>query len=159
MDIRKAEIKDIDSIISLIQMRIDWMDEVGLCQWNKTDYLGVYTREYFEKGINEGSFFIAEENGEAVGTMALYRHDPRWEDGLDSVYVHHLTAKPGKKGVGRELIAFAEQYAKDIPVPMIRLDSDVDNKKLADYYEPMGYAPVGYCVDGVYKGILREKRF
>lgn len=159
MRIRMAEINDIDNIIALIQKRIDWMDEKGLNQWNKTNYLEVYPKEYFRKGIENGSFFVAEEDGEIIGTMALYRKDYRWEDGLDSVYVHHLTAEPQRKGIGRKLIEFAEEYAKNIPVDMIRLDSAVDNQKLADYYEPMGYMPVGECVDGLYIGILREKRF
>ena len=50
--IRKATLFDIDSIIKVIQDRIDWMDEVGIEQWNKTSYLEVYPREYFE------AFFI-----------------------------------------------------------------------------------------------------
>ncbi len=158
MEIRSAEIGDIDNIIALIQKRIDWMDEKNLNQWNKTNYLDVYPKKYFMEGINNKCFFVAEEDGKVIGTMALYRHDPRWEDGLDSVYVHHLTAEPGKAGVGRSLIKFAEEYAKNIPVDMIRLDSAVGNQKLTDYYEAMGYMPAGECVDGLYAGILREKK-
>ncbi|MCD8037364.1 MAG: GNAT family N-acetyltransferase [Clostridiales bacterium] len=158
MDIRLAEISDLDGIIALIQKRMDWMDEVGLCQWNKTNYLEEFTKDYFEKNIIEKNFYIAEEDGLLIGTIALFRQDLRWEDGKESVYIHHLTAEPGKAGVGRKLVEYAEQYAKNMHFQMIRLDSPANNQKLSDYYESMGYMPVGRCANSFYEGILREKK-
>ncbi len=40
----------------------------------------------------------------------------------------------------------------------MRLDSSKGNATLAAFYENLGYLPVGKCKDGVYEGILREKK-
>ena len=34
-----AKEEDVPAIMALLQQRIDWMDEKGLYQWNKTEYL------------------------------------------------------------------------------------------------------------------------
>lgn len=44
---RAAEPEDVDDIIGIIQERIDWMDEKNLYQWNRTNYMQRYPREYF----------------------------------------------------------------------------------------------------------------
>lgn len=46
-----AQYDDIKDILSLIKLRIKWMDEKGIEQWNKTDYLNSYPSEYFENCI------------------------------------------------------------------------------------------------------------
>lgn len=45
--ITKPTINDIDEIMSLIDSRIKWMDEVHIEQWNKTHYFERYPKEYF----------------------------------------------------------------------------------------------------------------
>lgn len=46
-----AQYGDIKDILSLIKLRIKWMDEKGIEQWNKTDYLNCYPSEYFQNCI------------------------------------------------------------------------------------------------------------
>ena len=41
-EMRRAVLGDVPTILALLQKRIDWMDEKGLYQWNKTAYLTVY---------------------------------------------------------------------------------------------------------------------
>ena len=50
---------DVDSIIDIIQERIDWMDRQGLYQWNKTHYMQRYPREYFLQRVMAGEFYLA----------------------------------------------------------------------------------------------------
>ena len=56
---RQAVLEDVPTILALLQKRIDWMDEKGLYQWNRTAYLTVYPAEYFAercapwRGIHE----------------------------------------------------------------------------------------------------------
>ena len=44
---RRAQNADVDQMIEIIRDRIKWMDKQGLHQWNKTDYMQKYPREYF----------------------------------------------------------------------------------------------------------------
>ena len=39
----------------------------------------------------------------------------------------------------------------------MRLDSAVGNKTLEVYYTSRGYVEAGFCKDGLYEGILRQK--
>ena len=51
---RRATAQDVDGIMEIIRDRIEWMDQEGLHQWNKTNYMQRYPREYFLEGINRG---------------------------------------------------------------------------------------------------------
>ncbi|MBR6558969.1 MAG: hypothetical protein IKT70_08160 [Clostridia bacterium] len=43
-------------------------------------------------------------------------------------------------------------------IKFFRLDSAVGNDKLEKYYSDMGFTPAGVCVDGLYTGVLRQKK-
>lgn len=157
----KAQISDLDSIINLIGQRIDWMDQVGIKQWNTTDYFGVYPRSHFESYINRGIMYVARltENGPVLGVEALLPADPRWPDGdiVNAWYVHHLATSLEEKGLGREMIRLTEELGRAVGLERIRLDCDIKNVFLNTYYQSQGYEMCGQCVDGAYSGNLREK--
>lgn len=154
---RKAEDRDVDAIIGLIRARIRWMDEVGISQWNKTDYFGRYPREYFIRNLPY--FLIAEENGKVVAAAALYTEDIRWPNNdRPAFYVHHLVADPDVKGAGGMLCDYCAVWAKENGAEVLRLDSAVGNTALEGFYASRGYEPRGECQDRLYFGILREKK-
>lgn len=163
MTFRKARLQDVDSIMALVQHRIDWMNVVGLHQWNETDYFGRYPRSYWERNI--GYFLVGEEQGRVVVAIALYTEDVRWtRDGEytgglsgNAYYLHHLVTDPASKGVGKKMMLYVEQYAIEHRIPLLRLDSAVGNRSLEKYYADLGYSPCGSCHDQLYHGVLREK--
>ncbi|MGL5646621.1 MAG: GNAT family N-acetyltransferase [Clostridium sp.] len=158
MKIRLAGLEDREQIVELIKRRMKWMDKRNLYQWNKTNYLERYPNKYFDKIINEKIVFVANENAKVVGVMALFKEDDRWETKDKALYVHHLAIDEEFKGLGIEMLKFAEKYGTEVKVEFIRLDSQKTNFKLNNYYENIGYKNVGECIDGVYEGYRREKR-
>jgi GNAT superfamily N-acetyltransferase len=162
---REATVADVQSIMQLVQQRIDWMNEMGLHQWNETDYFGRYPRSYWEDNI--GFFLVAEVGGQVVAAMALYHEDIRWtRDGelygaplgdSPAFYLHHLVTDPRCKGVGRRLMEYTESYAMEHGVKILRLDSAIGNQTLERYYTSQGYMERGRCHDRLYHGVLREK--
>ena len=154
---------DVDAIMTLVQLRIDWMNAVGLHQWNETDYFGRYPRSYWVQHIQ--SFLVGEEQGRVVVAIALYTEDVRWtRDGHytgslvgQAYYLHHLVTDPAFPGGGRAMMLHVEQYAVMHGVNILRLDSAVGNQALERYYTNLGYTPCGTCHDRLYHGILREK--
>lgn len=154
--ISKPKEDDIHQIRELIRKRIVWMDEVGINQWNKTSYLERYPYDYFIDNIDY--FYVAKADNEIVGFMAAYIEDDRWPDKKNAYYIHHLTSDPEYAGVGSQMMDFIESEAVIKGVDYIRLDSAVGNSKLEDYYTRRGYIEYGKCEDGLYKGILREKK-
>ena len=78
---RRATAQDVDGIMEIIRDRIEWMDREGLYQWNKTNYMQRYPREYFLEGINRGEFYLAiSPEQEGSGAIAMLTVDPRWEN-------------------------------------------------------------------------------
>lgn len=163
MTFRKARLQDVDAIMTLVQRRIDWMNVVGLHQWNETDYFGRYPRSYWEKNI--GYFLVGEKEGRVVVAIALYTEDVRWtRDGVytgnlsgSAYYLHHLVTDPASKGVGKQMMLYVEQYAIEHQILLLRLDSAVGNLSLEKYYTALGYTACGTCHDQLYHGVLREK--
>ena len=76
----------------------------------------------------------------------------------NALYLHNFATVIGEKGIGKVYIKFAEQHALNQGKEYFRLDSADDNIPLEKYYTEQGYVPVGNCRDGLYTGILREKR-
>lgn len=157
---RRATAQDVDGIMEIIRDRIEWMDQEGLHQWNKTNYMQRYPREYFLEGINRGEFYLAiSPEQEVSGAIAMLTVDPRWENDelKDCYYLHHLAAKPQAKGAGRALLNFCEELSRKEGKECIRLDCQKGNDKLNDFYASMGYEFVGPMVEDDYEGIKREK--
>ena len=67
------------------------------------------------------------------------------------------TYPPALDGVGRVMLAWAEDFARAREKSFLRLDSQRVNRPLSRYYEALGYRAAGTCVAGAYAGILREK--
>ena len=157
---RPALESDIDEIFSLISERVHWMDEVGIRQWNTTDYLTVYPKEYYLGNQQNGDLYLCEDGGVITGAFVLFNKDVRWKDNGevdDACYLHNLATDPAVKGLGVFLIGKAEEVALQRGKRRLRLDCAVDNPFLNDYYEQMGYKLCGECVDDLYFGNLREK--
>ncbi len=158
MTIQPATVSHLSAILHILQQRIDWMDDKGLYQWNKTDYMGVYPPEYFKRLIEKQEVFVACEGEQVLGVMALFHEDPRWEKPGSSFYVHHLATALQTPGLGKTMLAFAEDYAKENDKEYVRLDCQQVNLPLNRYYEALGYVHCGVCVDGEYVGNLMEKK-
>ena len=156
MNIRIATARDIPAILDLLKLRIDWMDEKNLYQWNKTDYLGVYPYEHFERLIHQQVLFVAVTDT-VVGVMALLKDDPRWPTPAKTRYVHHLATHTNHKGLGVSMLEYAENLVLNEGGNVLRLDCQTVNPQLNRYYENLGYVCVGTCVDGAYEGNLMEK--
>ena len=145
---------------ALILSRVAWMEEVGIHQWNDTDYDGVYPPAYYEECFERGELFgLFSAEGEMLAVAALKESDARWEaDGARAYYVHHLASRIGARGAGSACLFAIEAHARKTGKTHVRLDSAVDNPTLTAYYTSRGYTPVGCCIDGAYEGILREKK-
>lgn len=157
---RRGTRDDLPRVYELIDQRIRWMDEVGICQWNVTDYWGCYPPAHYQRAVDMGCLHVlCDEDGCIAALAVLWEEDPRWpEDGAAAYYVHHLTSGLDVHGAGEKLLnccyALAQQTGKDY----LRLDCAVDNPVLNTYYQRQGYQPAGHCVDGLYEGVLRQKR-
>ena len=157
---REITEEEIPLMFQIIVARMKWMDAVGIKQWNVTKYDEVYPIEYYEEKRRQGEVYVLEDThlGQIVCVGVLKKEDDRWPDNPPALYLHNFATKIGEKGVGKIYIRHAEALAKAQNKIYFRLDSADDNIPLAKYYENQGYLPAGHCIDGMYTGILRQKR-
>lgn len=157
---RQIEKEEISQMFSMILQRMKWMDDKGIKQWNEAGYDEIYPQSYYEEAHKKGeAFVLADSNtNEIISAAVLKEEDNRWKDKEPAIYLHNFVSKIGKKGAGAIFLQRAEEYAARKEKKYVRLDSAENNQFLAYYYEQRGFEPVGKCEDGLYKGILRQKK-
>lgn len=148
MHIRKATMQDIDKIAQLYDDLNDYLaNHTNYPGWAK----GVYpTKQDALQGHAEDALFIAEIKGETAGTIII-NHAPEhgyekatWlteSDYSKIMVIRTLAVHPHflKAGVGKALMQFAKQYAKEQNMQSIRLDVYDQNLPAIKLYEHSGY--------------------
>lgn len=157
---QKAINEDIDEVLILIKKRIKWMDENNISQWNKTNYLKHYPRNYYEELVSKGQLYVVKygDLNSVIGSIALFEQDKRWNDSSQSYFIRNLVTNIGVSGIGAAIIKFCEQMAIKHGKNKIRLDCQASNHKLNEYYSGLGFEYVGMVQEGNYTGIKREKK-
>lgn len=155
---RQATQQEIPAVFALIMRRVAWMDTVGIRQWNTTKYDERYPLHYYEQRRQKGELFILEDGNRILCAGALFHDDERWPEPESAYYLHHLASDVDAKGAGSIFLQKAEAYTAGCGKRYLRLDSAVGNQVLEDYYTSRGYVEAGRCVDGLYAGILRQKK-
>lgn len=155
---RLAAQHEIPVVFALIMRRVAWMDQVGIRQWNATRYDVRYPPDYYEQRRQMGELFVLEDGNRILCVGALFHEDERWPDPESAFYLHHLASDVDAKGTGSIFLQKAEAYTAGCGKQYLRLDSAVGNGVLEHYYTSRGYVEAGRCVDGLYAGILRQKK-
>lgn len=155
---RQARPEEIRAVFDLIMGRVAWMDQVGIRQWNTTKYDQRYPLSYYEERRQlEELFVLTDRAGDILAVGALLHEDERWPDPDSAYYLHHLASRVDAKGAASIFLEKAEDYTARMGKKYMRLDSAIGNKTLEDYYTSRGYVEAGFCKDGLYEGILRQK--
>lgn len=122
MGIRKANFEDAKVIAGIVQaLFLDIPDFV----WTAEDYIG--------KQVERGEYFIAEENGKAVGVVSL-------RDRNRIMYIETLVvAKDAQSsGIGSKLVEFAKKFAEDKGFKILRATSFYEYG-VKDFYIKNGF--------------------
>ena len=155
---RQAKKEEIRAVFDLIMDRVAWMDQVGIRQWNMTKYDQRYPLSYYEQRRQMEELFVLEDGtGKILAVGALLHEDERWPVSDSAYYLHHLASRVDARGAGSRFLQLAEEYTKGMGKRYMRLDSAVGNAALEHFYTSRGYVAAGFCKDGLYEGILRQK--
>lgn len=146
--VRPATGHDLDAVEKLYIDLSDYFEtHENYPKWKKGSYP---LRCHAEEGLHDKTLYVAEKNGEIVGTvMYLYHQDEPyktvdWQLPADTpvVVLHILAVHPSHygTGVGRTLMDYAEIVARERGAQAIRLDTYVDNLPACCLYEKCGYS-------------------
>lgn len=147
--IRPAVPGDLDALAHFFDEVIDGLDAAkNWPGWKK----GVYpTREDAENAVQEGTMFVAaHQTGALAGCIVLNHHTAPgyetvpWQANAlpqDIFVIHTFMVHPAfaRRGLGRKLMAFAEQEARRRGLKALWLDVYAENQPACTLYEQCGY--------------------
>jgi GNAT superfamily N-acetyltransferase len=148
MEIRKANVDDIESFFQIVLDCKKDMKETGLEQWPNHHPF----KERITDGIEKGEHYVAVINEKVVGGLRLnHSQDEQYKlvnwqvDDENPLIMHQLAIDPKEqgKGIAKELMLFAEAFAKKEGSETIRLDAYSKNNSSNNFYQKAGYKFVG----------------
>lgn len=160
--IRKATSKDIDGITAIYNKVLD-LEEQGAASigWQR----GVYpTRDTALMALERGDLFVYEEESPNAGgdgkphqllATAIINHKQmdsyakgNWKVAAtdeEVMVLHTLVVDPDHagKGIGKKMVAYYEQYAKNQGCKDLRMDTQAKNQAARRLYHHLGYEEIG----------------
>jgi ribosomal protein S18 acetylase RimI-like enzyme len=148
MKIEIANMKQLTDIFEIYLKCNEALQLEKIYQWNENyptlDILKNDIENRYLYCITQGNLAIA-----AINISDIQEPEYKtiiWEDIKGKILViHRLAVHPDfqRKGIARNLMDFAEEYAKNNSFTSIRLDAYTDNKRVLRFYENGGYIKRG----------------
>ncbi len=146
MNIRRAEIKDMESVLNLLSQVLEVHAVI------RPDLFISGTRKYTEKELeaifqdDERPVFVAEEDGKVLGYCFCIIRDTEHSNNLRdsrSLYIDDLCVDESARHrqVGRALTDYVTAFARSIGCYDMTLNVWEGNEAARGFYEKMGFAP------------------
>lgn len=145
---RKAEEKDI-SAIARIYSDIHTQEENGSVTigWNRSIYP---TEQTARLALQRGDLFVQKLDGIVTGAAIINQiqvesyYGAHWQHPAPEnkiMVLHTLVISPdaARKGLGKDFVAFYEQYALKNGCPFLRMDTNARNSRARAMYKKLGY--------------------
>jgi len=152
---------DFENYLGLLEEIAEWLNTHGVGQVPP----GTYRQfaDYYAGSIAAGEVYLALIDSSLVGSFRLVDNDETVWPGArdDSLYVENFVVRRAwsARGLGRQLLSWAEQKASSAQKECVRLDCFANNPVLRKYYEDAGYEACGE-VDASYPfGVLRLQKY
>ncbi|TFF33414.1 GNAT family N-acetyltransferase [Mucilaginibacter psychrotolerans] len=147
MNIRRATLADIPAIMSIVKEAVPLMQAAGNFQWNDS----YPNPEAFEGDVALNQLWVADIDGRVAGASAITTEQyPEYEQaGLDisqpAIVTHRLVVSPYYRGLGiaESLLMQAEYEADRRGIPLLRIDTNKENKAAQKLFVKLGYIFAG----------------
>ncbi|HOP10918.1 MAG TPA: GNAT family N-acetyltransferase [Oscillospiraceae bacterium] len=143
MEIRKAEVGEIDSIMKIYGYARKFMRENGNPeQWGDCHP----PRELIENDIRQGKLYVCTDDGKIAAVFYYAREDDptyriveggAWRNDEPYAVVHRIASAEGTKGAATYCLNWAFEQSGNI-----RIDTHEDNKPMRSLLEKLGFV---YC--------------
>lgn len=144
---RKANLEDIQEIMSILRKTIKEMHSYHNNQWDE-----FYPVEKdFKNDIQEGNLYVSERNARTVAFICVNKQEPSeysglsWSSRKNAMVIHRMAVDPEsrRQGVGRELMDFAEGLALRNNINYLKVDTNSINEKMKRLFVKCGYHFIG----------------
>jgi GNAT superfamily N-acetyltransferase len=147
VEIRPAVLADLDDVLDILSEAARWLKSREINQWQ----VDGFPRDLIGDDISRGAVYIASCNRRVVGTFTLNWSDELFWPGANDAagYIHRIAVRREARGLGLELLKFAERVTLATGRKLLRLDCFSGNAVLCNYYERAGFGRVADVeVDG-----------
>lgn len=142
--IKMATLIDLDEIHELTKSCAENLIKKGVFQWNE-----LYpSKEVLKNDIVLQQLFKLELNHQIIGIIVLTEIDDveykivKWlTENTKNLYIHRLAVHPKFQGKGyaKQLMDFAESFAKENNFASVRLDTFSENSRNLKFYQARNY--------------------
>ena len=148
LEIRKAEISDLDNVMEIISLCTAHMISNKIFQWNDS----YPSRQAFVDDINKNDLLVLLLKGEVIGCVCVsnimddFYKKIKWKTkSNNSLYIHRLAINPSFQGKGyaKFIMNYIEDLGKKISADSVRLDTFSLNEKNNILYTNLGYTKLG----------------
>ncbi len=142
LTIRPYEDADRDFVLSLVPRFTDFV----LPEWGDVDAMEATNRADLEKALDakatDVAVFVAEDDGELLGFVHV-QAERDYFSGLTNGYVADIAvgADQEGRGVGRALMAVAEEWTREQGFSRLTLFAFASNERARRFYEQLGFEP------------------
>lgn len=146
--IRQAKKSDVNVLINITKECTKLLRSKNIFQWNEQ----YPNYNAFNQDVLRNELYVLESNNGIIGSITISKimdleyKDVEWlSPNLNNCYLHRLAIHPNHQGKGhaRELMDFAEDFAKIKGFTSIRLDTFSKNLRNQKFYELRGYKKLG----------------
>jgi ribosomal protein S18 acetylase RimI-like enzyme len=144
--IRPGELADVDFVAELVERAYEgYVEEIGgRPAPMDADYAAA---------VRDGTLFVAEDGGEVAGAIVLV-------DEGEHLEIENVAVAPSRQGggIGRALLAFAEEQARERGVAELRLFTHVVMTRNQRIYGLLGYTEIERRTDHGFERVFYSKR-
>jgi GNAT superfamily N-acetyltransferase len=138
--IRQATTPDLEIVSSILLEAAQWLNDTGKPMWRDDEIVS----ERILSDVTAGIFFLAESDGEPVGTVKFQLEDPKfWPDVYrhNATYIHRLAVRRKFAGgdVSSAILLWAVERARSLGRRYLRLDCEASRPRLRAVYEDFGF--------------------
>ena len=142
--IELAKTTDLDGVMKVIKACSADLISKKIFQWSEK----YPNSEVFKNDIDKNTLFVTKHQSKIIGCVALcsnkdleYKNVKWLTEDNKNLYIHRLAVDPNfqKKGIGKSLMDFAEEYAKKNQFKTVRLDTFSQNKRNNKFYKSREY--------------------
>ena len=112
-----------------------------------------FAKDYFADGAG---VWLAEEDGKIIGCVALRKLSGK--AGCGEIKRLYVRPELRGRGIADRLVEALEQYAKECGYEWLYLDTAVEMKAAARFYEKRGFEPCGRYNENPQAAIFMRKR-
>jgi ribosomal protein S18 acetylase RimI-like enzyme len=100
--------------------------------------------------IASGEVYVLESGAEIAGLLVIEARD-------QTLFIENVAVDPAFQGLGRRLMAFAEQYARERGLRELRLYTNKVMVENLAFYQRLGFVEVERRVDDGYHRVFMRK--